>query len=94
LVASPAYFLYGSRGHQDSRGALRVASDYLKATYARDFHQVYRWLSDQDRLAKDENSFSRERGSFTGFTARLAVQLAELIEARPIKTTLVDSDAN
>ncbi|MDP2601379.1 MAG: cytochrome c oxidase assembly protein [Deltaproteobacteria bacterium] len=93
LVASPAYYLYGSRGHQDSQGALRVADHYLKATYARDFRKAYRWLSDQDRLAKDENSYSRERGSFTGFTARLAARLAGFIDGRPIETTATASNA-
>jgi len=93
LVASPAYYLYASRGHQDSRGALRVADHYIKATYARDFRKAHRWLSDQDRLAKDENSYSRERGSFTGFTARLAARLAEFIDGRPIETTVAASNA-
>ncbi len=93
LVASPAYYLYASRDHQDSRGALRVADKYLKATYARDFRKAYRWLSDQDRLAKDENTYSRERGSFTGFTARLAARLAGFIDGRPIETTVAASNA-
>ncbi len=93
LVASPAYYLYASRGNQSVMGALRVADHYIKASYARDFRKAYRWLSDQDRLAKDENTYSRERGSFTGFTARLAARLAGFIDGRPIETTVVASNA-
>ncbi len=93
LVASPAYYLYSSHGQQDSRGALRVADHYIKASYARDFREAYRWLSDQDRLAKDENAYGRERGSFTGFTARLAARLAGFIDGHPIETTVAASSA-
>jgi cytochrome c oxidase assembly protein CtaG/Cox11 len=93
LLALPAYYLCAARGQQDSRGALRVAEHYIKASYARDFRKAYRWLSDQDRLTKDENSYSRERGSFTGFTARLATRLAEFIDGRPIATTVAESKA-
>ena len=59
LVASPAYYLYASRGNQGATSALRVADRYIKASYARDVRKAYRWLSDQDRLAKDESSYSR-----------------------------------
>ena len=93
LVAPPAYYIYASRGYQDSHGALGVADNYLKATYARDFRKAYRWLSNQDRLAKDEKTYSRERGSFTGFTARLAARLAGFIEAQPIETTIAGPQA-
>lgn len=93
LVASPAYYLYASRGDQDSRGALRVADHYIKANYARDFRKAYRSLSGQDRLARDENAYIRDRGSFTGFTARLATRLAGFIDGHPIETTVATSNA-
>ena len=65
----------------------RVAENYVKALYSRNFAVAYRWLSSRDRDAKSQAIYVKEQGSFTGFTLQLAGKLAsfvEVIAAEPI----------
>jgi hypothetical protein len=58
----------------------RVVKDYVTAVYARDFEEAYRYLSSDDRKVKDRESYVREKGSYGGFTLRLAKKLGENID--------------
>ena len=93
LAALPAYSLYGLRPKLGTSSAVRVAENYVKASYARNFAAAYRWLSSEDQKRTSKEAFAAERGSFTGFTARLAATLADFIEAKPVETAIADSHA-
>ncbi len=84
LILLPAYLLMAERRSAAQDPAQRVV-EYLKAAYARDFRQAYRFISLEDRRLKDERSYVRERGSFDGFTLEVARKLADLIETTPIE---------
>ena len=64
-----------------------VLSRYLKASYARDYKQAYRFISAKDRQLKPEKVYVRERGTFSGFTLAAARKLAESIAVEPVKIT-------
>jgi hypothetical protein len=93
LAALPAYSLYGLRPKLGTSSAVRVSENYVKASYARNFAAAYRWLSSEDQKRTGKEAFAAERGSFTGFTARLATTLADFIEAKPVETAIADSHA-
>ena len=86
LVLSPLYLL-----NHEPRGALPepvlVLSRYLRASYARDYKQAYRFISAKDRQLKPEKVYVRERGTFSGFTLAAARKLAESIAVEPVKIT-------
>ncbi len=55
----------------------RVLHSYLRATYARDFVEAYRFISSADRKVRDLNSYVQQRGSFHGFALEVAKKLSE-----------------
>jgi hypothetical protein len=57
-----------------------VLQNYLRATYARDYIDAYRYISSADRRAKDMNRYVQQRGAFNGFALEVARSLAEFIE--------------
>ena len=63
----------------------QILLKYLKALYARDFKQAYRFISSQDRELKTEEVYVKEQGAFTGFTAEVARKLSGWIKARPLE---------
>lgn len=84
LALPPLYLVKGELRNPDSK-AVHVLRKYLKAVYARDFRQAYRFLSSEDKKLKEEGVYIRERGPFLGFTSELAHRLADLIEIQPIQ---------
>ena len=64
-----------------------VALEYARSLYADDPAGAYRLLSAQDRQARDEATFLRERGQPSGFALELARKFASFIEATPAKKT-------
>lgn len=61
-----------------------VAQAYLRATYARDYIDAYRYLSSEDRRVKDLNRYVQQKGAYYGFTLETAKKLAEFIDIKPI----------
>jgi hypothetical protein len=72
----------------DGQDPLLVLEHYLRASYARDYKEAYQYISAEDRRLKDERSYVRERGAFTGFTLDLARKLAGYIEVTPVEKRL------
>lgn len=68
----------------DPSDPLSILERYLIAAYARDFKEAYQYISALDRRLKDERSYVLERRAFTGFTLRVAKQLASYMELDPI----------
>ena len=56
----------------DMRDAKEVIQAYLRATYARDFLEAYRFISAEDRKVRDVNRYVQQRGAFSGFTLEVA----------------------
>ena len=67
---------------QTRRDPELVLQAYLRATYARDFVEAYRFISSADRNVRDLNRYMRQRGPFTGFTLEVAKTLSESIEIK------------
>ncbi len=59
---------------------LTVVRGYLRATYARDFAEAYRYVSTADRRVRDLNQYLRRRGPFNGFALKVARLLATSVE--------------
>jgi hypothetical protein len=59
-----------------------VLHAYLRAAYARDFVEAYRYISSADRKVRDLNRYAQQRGPFAGFTLEAAKKLSESIEIK------------
>jgi Cytochrome c oxidase assembly protein CtaG/Cox11 len=57
-----------------------VIQAYLRATYARDSVQAYRFISSDDRRVRDLNRYVQLRGKFNGFALEAAKKLSEYME--------------
>ena len=62
-----------------------VLHAYLRATYARDFVEAYRYISSADRKVRDLNRYVQQRGPFAGFTLEAAKKLSESIQIKFIE---------
>jgi hypothetical protein len=62
-----------------------VLRAYLRATYARDFVEAYRYISNADRKVRDLNRYAQQRGPFAGFALEAARKLSESIEIKFIE---------
>lgn len=93
LIIPPTYLLMAERS-TPSADPVQTLNNYLRAAYARDYEEAYRLISSEDRRLKDEKSYVRERGSFTGFTLDVANKLAEFIESAPTKKTMSGNRAH
>ena len=61
-----------------------VVRAYLRAVYARDFSDAYRYLSSADQRVKSLTQYLRQRGPFSGFALEIAKTLAAMIEVEVI----------
>ncbi|MEX0804686.1 MAG: hypothetical protein WD688_15425 [Candidatus Binatia bacterium] len=90
LALAGVYLLTGDRsGLRDN--AFPVVRSYLRATYAREYREAYRFISAADRRVRDETSYVQAQGAFTGFTLEVARKLADFMELQVIEQT-ADAD--
>jgi hypothetical protein len=86
VISAPLYLLtYEPRAAAPE--PILVLARYLKASYARDYKQAYRFISAKDQELKPEAVYVRERGAFTGFTLVAARKLADSITVKPANIT-------
>ena len=71
----------------DLQEPAQVIHIYLRATYARDFAEAYRYISNDDRKIRDLNRYVRERGAYNGFTLEAAKKLSEGVEITTLRQT-------
>lgn len=93
LLILPAGYLFRGEHPSMAEGPVQVLTRYLKAAYARDFREAYRWISSEDRRLKDQKRYISERGPFNGFTLELAKKLSSFIEALPVENSFNDNRA-
>jgi hypothetical protein len=79
LLTSPLNSLAAERipNTQDPRLVIQA---YLRATYARDSIQAYRFISSDDHRVRDLNRYVQLRGKFNGFALEAAKKLSEFME--------------
>jgi Cytochrome c oxidase assembly protein CtaG/Cox11 len=65
-----------------------VVKAYLKASYARDYQNAYRYISSQDQLVWNEKSYASQSESFTGLALELARTIAASMEVWIIEAQL------
>jgi hypothetical protein len=70
-----AYLVMQSRDTESNR-PLATVDSYLRATYARDFGQVYDYLSSADQQTRSRQNFVNGEGAYSNFTLEVARQLA------------------
>ena len=56
-----------------------VIRAYLRAVYARDFSEAYRYISPEDHRAKSRDQYLRQRAPFSGFALEITKRLAAAI---------------
>jgi len=70
----------------DLREPTALVRAYLRAVYARDFAEAYRYISAEDRRTKDLNRYLRQRGPFNGFALEAARMLATMVQVEITRT--------
>jgi len=70
---------------QLARDPALVLQAYLRATFARDFVEAYRFISTADRKVRDLNRYLQHRGPFAGFTLEAARKLSESVEIKLVQ---------
>jgi hypothetical protein len=63
---------------------VKVVQGYLRAVYARDYIEAYRYISAADQRVKDVNRYAQQRGAFIGFALEATRKLANFMEIRPV----------
>ena len=71
----------------DLQDPMQVISAYLRATYARDFAEAYRYVSNEDRQIRDLNRYVREHGAYNGFALEAAKKVSEGLEIKILRQT-------
>jgi len=61
-----------------------VVQRYLRAVYARDYIEAYRYLSSEDRRVKDLNRYVHQKGAYQGFSLEAMKKLAEFAGIRSV----------
>ncbi len=60
-----------------------VIQGYLRATYARDYIEAYRYISTADQKVRAMNRYAQQRGAFMGSALEIMRKLASFIEIKP-----------
>jgi hypothetical protein len=86
-VVATVYFHNRGSEQAPTSAPLSVIRSYLRATYARDYREAYRFISAADQRVRDEASYLQVQGEFTGFTARVAATLADFMDVKVLEQT-------
>jgi hypothetical protein len=84
LFFAPALPLRGAALGLSPQDPASVLQAYLRATFARDFAEAYRYISTADRRIRDLDRYVRQRGALNGFALEAAKKLAETTEIKSV----------
>ncbi|HSE86086.1 MAG TPA: hypothetical protein VLJ79_07710 [Candidatus Binatia bacterium] len=85
LLVAVGLTLKAAEPQPNLRDPALVIQGYLRATYARDYADAYRYISAADQRVKDLHGYAQQRGAFMGFALEAARKLASFIEIKPIQ---------
>jgi hypothetical protein len=73
----------GADASPNLRDPTRVIEGYVRAIYARDYIDAYRYISNADQRVRDVNRYAQQRGAFMGSALEITRKLAGFIEIKP-----------
>jgi Cytochrome c oxidase assembly protein CtaG/Cox11 len=83
LLLAPGLQSEGADASPNLRDPTRVIEGYVRAIYARDYIDAYRYISSADQRVRDVNRYARQRGAFMGSALEITRRLAGFIEISP-----------
>jgi hypothetical protein len=83
LLVAAGPKLEAAEQQADLRDPALVIQGYLRATYARDYIEAYRYISTADQKIRDVNRYAQQRGAFMGSALEIMRKLASFIEIKP-----------
>ena len=88
LVVAAGPKLKAAEQQANLRDPALVIQSYLRATYARDYIEAYRYISTADQRVRDLSRYAQQRGAFMGFALEASRKLASFIETKPAQKQL------
>jgi hypothetical protein len=88
LLAAASLKLEAAEPQANLRDPAQVVQSYLRATYARDYIEAYRYVSTADQRVRDLNRYAQQRGAFMGFALEASRKLASFIEISALQQAL------
>jgi hypothetical protein len=85
LLLAPGLQSEGAEPLPHLRDPARVIEGYVRAIYARDYIDAYRYISSADQRVRDVNRYAQQRGAFMGSALEITRKLAGFIEIKPIQ---------
>ena len=85
LLLAPELKLGAAEPSPNLRDPAVVIQGYVRAIYARDFIDAYRYISTADQKFRDVNRYAQQRGAFMGSALEIMRKLASFIEVKPIQ---------
>jgi cytochrome c oxidase assembly protein CtaG/Cox11 len=79
FVLAPQRSLSAAESVVKFQDPTQVLQAYVRATYARDFVDAYRFISNADHKVRDLNQYVQQRGSFNGFALEIARKLSDAV---------------
>jgi hypothetical protein len=83
LLLAPELKLEAAEPSPNLRDPAVVIQGYVRAIYARDFIDAYRYISTADQKFRDVNRYAQQRGAFMGSALEIMRKLASFIEIKP-----------
>ena len=91
LAATAEGVARAAEGSGETREPASVIRAYLRAVYARDFAEAYRYVSAQDRKIRDLDRYLRQRGPFSGFALEAGRTLGAMVEVEITQTQIAEN---
>jgi hypothetical protein len=91
IAVAAARGAMAAEGLGDARDPALVVRAYLRAVYARDFIEAYRYVSFEDRRVRNLDRYLRQRGPFNGFALQVARTLAATVEAEITQAQITEN---
>src|SRR5215467_5214770 len=85
VLLAPELKLEAAEPSPNLRDPAVVIQSYVRAIYARDFVDAYRYISTADQKFRDVNRYAQQRGAFMGSVLEIMRKLASFIEVKPIQ---------
>jgi hypothetical protein len=85
LLLAPGLNLEGAEPSPNLRDPALVIQGYVRAIYARDYVDAYRYISTADQKVRDVNRYAQQRGAFMGSALEIMRKLSSFIEIKPIQ---------